>query len=608
MKCPRCQHENRLAARFCEDCATPLRGASPPTASNEHLKTAVETLRRALTESLAQQTATSEILRVISSSPTDLQPVFDAIVASSVRLCAAKFGVVFRFDGDVLSFVAHHNLDSAALKAYQSMWPRRPEPYQLTGTTILERRVLHVHDVESEPRYMLAATRRDVIPIRTCLGVPILQSGEPIGVINLYRDVVAPFSDRQIDLVKTFADQAVIAIENVRLFKELQTSNRDLTTALDTQTATSDILRVISRSQTDVQPVFDAIVHSAVRLLRAYSGSLSRLEGDQISLVALTSTGAEADATLRAAFPANVQSQNFHALTVPERAPQNFAEIATDPRASDGLRDIALARGHRSAVGVPLLRHDVALGAISVSRREPGGFTDDEIALLQTFADQAVIAIENVRLFTELQEKNQALTAAHAQVTEALEQQTATSEILRVISSSPTDTQPVFDAIAESATRLLKGWATTLFLLDSDSLYVAATHGGLPGSAEEMKRVFPQVQEFFSEAVRARQVRVIEDVEREQSPTLREIARIRGWRADHSVPMLREGQPIGLISATRLEPGPFAPREIDLMKTFADQAVIAIENVRLFTELQTSNRDLTTALDKQTATSEILRV
>src|SRR5262249_39790313 len=157
MKCPRCQHENRLAARFCEDCATPLRGASPPTASNEHLKTAVETLRRALTESLAQQTATSEILRVISSSPTDLQPVFDAIVASSVRLCAAKFGVVFRFDGDVLSFVAHHNLDSAALKAYQSMWPRRPEPYQLTGTTILERRVLHVHDVESEPRYTLAA-------------------------------------------------------------------------------------------------------------------------------------------------------------------------------------------------------------------------------------------------------------------------------------------------------------------------------------------------------------------------------------------------------------------------------------------------------------------
>src|SRR5262249_14077660 len=249
----------------------------------------------------------------------------------------------------------------------------------------------------------------------------------------------------------------------------------------------------------------------------------------------------------------------------------------------------------------PLLRDDVAVGVIVIRRTEVRPFTDAQMKLLQTFADQAVIAIENVRLFTELHQKNEALTQAHAQVTESLEQQPATSEILRVISSSPTDTQPVFDAIAESATRLLKGWATTVFLLDSDSLYVAATHGGLPGSAEEMKRVFPQRQEFFSEAVRARQVRVIEDVEREQSPTLREIARIRGWRANLAVPMLREGQPIGLISATRLEPGPFAPREIELMKTFAEQAVIAIENVRLFTETKE-------ALEQQTATSEILEV
>src|SRR5262249_5818911 len=211
---------------------------------------------------------------------------------------------------------------------------------------------------------------------------------------------------------------------NVRLFKELQTSNRELTTALDKQTATSDILRVISQSQTDVQPVFEAIVNSAIRLLRGYSALVTRVDGDQIELAAYTSTGAEGDAVARATYPAPLQSRNAHGQVIQAGTMLNIADAQTDARLPEASHAFAGARGFHGQVVLPLLRHDEALGAIGVARREPGGFTDDEIALLKTFADQAVIAIENVRLFKELQQKNLALT-------EALEQQTATSEILQ---------------------------------------------------------------------------------------------------------------------------------------------------------------------------------
>src|SRR5262249_26043393 len=247
---------------------------------------------------------------------------------------------------------------------------------------------------------------------------------------------VGGFTDKQVELLQTFADQAVIAIEKVRLFTELQASNRELTTALDTQTATSDILRVISRSQTDVQPVFDAIVASAVRLLHGHFGAMTRIVDDRLERVAATSTTGAEDPAVRAAFPQPLHGESVHAKAIRQRAPFNIADAATDPRVSEERRAVWHAIGYRSAAVVPLLRHDEPLGAIAVARREPGGFTSDEIALLQTFADQAVIAIENVRLFKELEQKNEALTQAHAQVTESLEQQTATGEILGVISRS----------------------------------------------------------------------------------------------------------------------------------------------------------------------------
>ena len=276
--------------------------------------------------------------------------------------------------------------------------------------------------------------------------VPLHQETAPIGGIVVYRSEAGSFSEEQIELLKTFADQAVIAIENVRLFTEFEARNRELTTALDTQTATSDILRVISRSPTDVQPVFDAIVASAVRLLRAHTGALTRIAGDQIEIATLTSADEAGDAALRARFPQSLHSEDPHAQVIRERAPLNFADAQTDPRWPEAARAYARVRGYRSAVVVPMLRHNEVIGSIGVNRREPGGFTDDEIVLLQTFADQAVIAIENARLLTELQARTQELSRS-------VEQLTALGEVGRAVSSS-LDLETVLTTIVSRAVQL----------------------------------------------------------------------------------------------------------------------------------------------------------
>jgi GAF domain-containing protein len=413
-------------------------------------------------------------------------------------------------------------------------------------------------------------------------------------------------------LLETFADQAVIAIENVRLFNELETRNRELTSALDTQTATSDILRVISRSQTNVQPVFDAILASAARLLRAYSGALTRLVGDQIELVALTSTDAAADAGLRALFPQSVHSELPHPEALRDRAPINITDTQTDLRVPEAVRANARARGYRSWITVPLLRYVEAVGTISVTRRDPGGFTDDEIALLQTFADQAVIAIENVRLFKELETRNRELT-------EALEQQTATSEILRIISSSPTDLQPVFDTIVRNAVQLCGAAFGGLHRLDGSRITLNAQYGIDVDEVAILRRdVFPlplSRESATGRAILDRTLVHIRDIREDPDYRTPRLKTMESYRTILAVPLIREGIPVGALALWRPEVRPFSEMEIGLIQTFADQAVIAVENVRLFTELQEKNRALTEAhvqvtetLEQQTATAEILRV
>jgi GAF domain-containing protein/anti-sigma regulatory factor (Ser/Thr protein kinase) len=560
---------------------------------NVRLFTELEARNREVTEALDQKTATSEILAVISRSPTHIQPVFDTIMRSAVRLSGARFAAIYRFDGEMVHFAGQHGSDDAALEVYQRMFPMRPQRGALGPRCILDRAVVQVPDVFQDPEYLGKDLAR-ASGWNSTVAVPILREGIPNGAIVISKSEPGPFPHGQIELLKTFADQAVIAIENVRLFTELQASNRELTTALDQQTATSDILRVISQSQTDLQPVFDAIVVSAVRLLGAYTGILTRISGNRLELAALTSSDEAGDAAVKALFPRPLDSERLYAQVIRDRAPISIADVESDPRMSDAMRASAQARGFRSWVAVPLLRHDEAVGTIAVTRREPGGFTDDEITLLQTFADQAVIAIENVRLFTELEGRNRDLTA--------------TSEILRVISSSPTDVQPVFDTIVSSAVRLCDGLFSALFQFDGEFIHHGAQHNFDPKTLDEVLPTRPSRTFMPGRAILERAVVHMPDVELDPEFRYQSVSRAIGFRSGLWVPMLREGNPIGVISVTRAEPGPFSDSEIELLKTFADQAVIAIENVRLFSELQASNRELTTALDTQTATSDILRV
>src|SRR5262245_10674097 len=503
----------------------------------------------------------------------------------------------------------------------RDLWVRNPiTPGRgsLTGRAALERRTVHIPDVLADPDYQMAEGQR-VGGYRTLLGVPMFREGALIGVFALERMEAKPFTDGQITLVRTFADQAVIAIENVRLFTELQTSNHELTTALDTQTATSDILRVISRSQTDVQPVFEAIVQSAVRLLRAHSGMLTRVAGDQLELAAFTSIDGAYDAAIRAYWPRPLHSKGGHTEAIRDRAPINIADAQDDPRVPEAGRAVARLSGVRSVASVPLLRHNEAIGTVVVNRQEPGGFTDDEIALLQTFADQAVIAIENVRLFTELQEKNRALTEAHAQVTESLEQQTATAEILRVISSAHADAQPVFDTIVQSAVRLCNAANAAVFLTDGRMVYHPANYGSAHEALAAVRAQFPRPLDRSTApgmAILTRSVVQVPDIEDPSAiEAVRQGGRLLGIRSVVMVPMLRESEPVGALGVARREPGQFSDAEVGLLTTFADQAVIAIENVRLFRETQEKNHalaqaheEMSKAIQQQTATSEILRV
>jgi GAF domain-containing protein len=531
---------------------------------------AIENVRlfQELKESLDQQTATSEILGVIASSPTDVQPVLDTVAEHAARLCDATDALIFRVNGDIQQRVASYGSMPVLEETSRPL-----EGTNVVGRAILDRETVHIHDLAAaKSDFPEAQTRGVAMGVRTALVAPLLREGVSVGAIYIRRSEVRPFTEKQIKLLETFSSQAVIAIENVRLFKEIQERNAELREALEHQTATSEVLGIISRSPTDVQPVLDAIVESAARVCGIDDVLLRLREASSMVPQAHFGPIPIGRGAVSVEEPQFVWMREHGTLHIPDTR-----------TAQDDFPRIGSAVGWRTWLAIPLRQQGELIGSLGARRMEVRPFTPTQIKLLETFADQAVIAIENVRLFNELKE--------------SLEQQTATSEILGVIASSPTDIQPVLDAVARNAARLCEATDAQIRLVEGDGHRLVASFGTLP--APDFR--ITSLENPFSRAILTRETTHIHDVQEGWASS-------SGTRTLLSTPMLREGIPIGLINIRRTEVRPFSERQVKLLETFAAQAVIAIENVRLFKELQDRNRQLTEALEQQTATSEILGV
>ncbi|MGH7366178.1 MAG: GAF domain-containing protein [Candidatus Rokuibacteriota bacterium] len=544
------------------------------------LERKVEERTHELTEALEQQTATAEILAVISSSPNDLTPVFDAILANAMRLCEAQTGMLFLFDNETFELVTHRGASPAFL---DFVGGRSLSPGPTTGLGRLRRELapVQVVDITDDAAYAERDPVRiasvELLEARTFLAVPMLKETTLIGAAVIYRSEVRPFTERQIDLVRTFADQAVIAIENVRLFQELQVRNRDLTETLEQQTATGEILGVISSSPTDIRPVMAAMVESAARLCDAQNAQIFQIEG---SLMRLVARHGPVKSSLEAGETRPLTRGSVSGRCALDRRTLRFADLQADLAEYPDIAPAIRRQGIAATVGVPLLREGVAIGAITAFRTEARPFTDKQVALLETFADQAVIAIENVRLFQELRARTQDLS-------QSLEETGALSEIIRAVSSS-LDLREILDTVARRAIALADADGCGIFEygLGRQTFEVVVSQG-LSRSFLDAIRGMPigVHQGTIGRATATGQPVQIPDVERAADYPFRALFLDEGLRAVLTVPM-GEGDVARGIVLVRRAPGDFGERVVNLMRALANQSKVAIANAHLFREIE----------------------
>ncbi|MGY8705977.1 GAF domain-containing protein [Bradyrhizobium sp. 18BD] len=551
----------------------------------------IDELKRQLQSAAAEnarlrdrENASAEILRTIAASPSDARPVFAAIASSSKRLLGGFSATVLQFIGDELHLVAFTPTSPEADEGLKASFPRRIEDFP-TFALVRGGETIQFPDSEADDVPELNRNLARLRGFRSVLFMPLMNRDKAVGMISVTRAETGAFAPDLVQLLQTFADQAVIAIENARLFNETRET-------LERQTATADILKVMAASPSDVQPVFDAIAANANRLISGFSTAVLRYIDGAAHLVAFTRGDPEGDRVLQASFPVPFAQFPAYQLTANGESAQ-LPDTELEPAA----RDIARARGFRSMLFTPLMSEGEAKGVIIATRRTTGNFGAHHVRLLQTFADQAVIAVKNVSLFNATRE--------------ALERQTATADILKVIAASPADVSPVFQAISDSAKALVGGHSSTVTRVINGMLHLAAFTTDNEAGNAELFSTFPAPlasSGIHSRVATSGEYAFRRDMQNEPDLTdaMRELARTRGYRSILVIPMLRDGVAIGTIGVTRPEAGPFPDKAISLLKTFADQAVIAIENTRLFNEVQDRTRELAKSLDDLRAAQDRL--